>query len=59
MGAYSLESVIQKWEQGKLTTEQAIGQLLLLVQSLSARVGVLEQQGKRPFTGPQQPDSVD
>jgi hypothetical protein len=44
MGAYNLEEVIKRWERDELTAEQAIGQLFLLVQELSARVGKVEQR---------------
>jgi hypothetical protein len=43
MSNYSLEEIIKRWGHGNLTTEQAIGQILLVVQSLSRRVGKLEQ----------------
>lgn len=47
MSSYTLEDVIKKWEHGKLTTEQAIGQMLLLLQALSQRVGALEKTAVR------------
>ncbi len=43
MGNYALSDIIKRWERGKLTTEQAIGQLLLSLQELSTRVGMLEK----------------
>jgi len=43
MSNYTLEEIIKRWGHGNLTTEQAIGQILLVVQSLSRRVGKLEQ----------------
>lgn len=43
MGNYSLDEVIKRWERGTLTTEQAVGQMLLLIRSLSRRVGTLEK----------------
>jgi len=46
MGSYALTDVVKRWERGKLTTEQAIGQLLLLLQELSNRVGILEKNAK-------------
>ncbi|GIK55558.1 MAG: hypothetical protein BroJett015_12210 [Chloroflexota bacterium] len=52
MAAYSLETVLLKWEKGELSPEQAIGQTLLLVQELAERVGNLEKRlvaGARPF----------
>ena len=43
MSAYNLETVIKKWGQGTLTSEQAIGQILLMIKELSGRVGELEK----------------
>ena len=43
MGNYSLDEVITRWERGTLTAEQTIGQVLLLLQKVSQRVGVLEK----------------
>ena len=50
MSAYELEDVIQKWDVGKLTTEQAIGQILQLIlerdkrlQELESRIALLHQ----------------
>ncbi len=53
MGSYQLAEVIKRWEQGKLTSDQAIGQILLLIQSLSQRVGDMEQrlEAKRSRAG--------
>jgi len=42
MGAYDLDTLLKKWEREELSTEQAIGQILLLMQSISHRVGRLE-----------------
>lgn len=44
MGTYGLQEVIHRWERDKLTTEQAIGQILLLLLELEQRVRKLEQQ---------------
>ncbi len=30
MGTYGLDGVLTEWKQGTLTTEQAVGQMLLL-----------------------------
>ena len=38
MGTYGLEGVIRAWEQEQLTSEQAIGQILLLLQELEGRI---------------------
>jgi hypothetical protein len=44
MGTYGLEGVIQAWEQEQLTTEQAVGQILLLLQELEGRLRRIEQR---------------
>lgn len=44
MSAYELDTVLKKWERGDLSAEQAIGQVLQLLQELSARVGQLERK---------------
>jgi hypothetical protein len=51
LAAYSLETALQKWEKGELSTEQAVGQTLLIVQELAERVGRLERRavGERPL----------
>jgi hypothetical protein len=46
MGTYSLETLIRKWGLSELTTEQAIGQILLILQELIRRVEALEGRGK-------------
>ena len=57
MGNYVLSDVIKRWERGKLTTEQAIGQLLLSLQELSNRVGVLEKGAELQRNGGTTPKS--
>ena len=42
MGTYPLETIIREWKNGKLTSEQAIGQVLLLIQGLQKRLAELE-----------------
>ena len=42
MSTYGLEDVIHKWKVGKLTVEQAIGQILLLIQERDERLQELE-----------------
>ena len=42
MGTYSLETLVRKWGLSELTTEQAIGQILLFLQELVRRVEALE-----------------
>ncbi len=44
MGTYGLDAVIRAWEQERLTAEQAIGQLLLLLQELEERLGAVERR---------------
>jgi hypothetical protein len=44
MGTYGLEGVIQAWEREQLTTEQAVGQILLLLQDLEGRLRRIEQR---------------
>ena len=46
MGTYSLETLIRKWGLNELTTEQAIGQILLILQKLVRRVEALEGKGE-------------
>ena len=47
MGTYSLETLIRKWGLSELTTEQAIGQILLILQGLIRRVEELEGRGEK------------
>jgi hypothetical protein len=42
MAAYDLDTIVKKWEREELSSEQAIGQILLLLQSISQRIGRLE-----------------
>ena len=42
MGTYSIEALIRKWGLSELTTEQAIGQILLILRELVRRVEALE-----------------
>ena len=44
MGTYSLETLIRKWGLSELTTEQAIGQILLILQELIRRMEALEER---------------
>ena len=58
MGTYGLQEVIRRWGREQLTTEQAIGQILLLLVELDKRLQKLERRreslSKRPprKTGP-------
>lgn len=47
MGTYSLDEIMKRWRKGELTAEQAIGQILQLVQNLTRRVGSLERRLER------------
>jgi hypothetical protein len=44
MSSYNLNQIIKMWTKEELTTEQAVGQILLQMQSLSTRIGTLEKQ---------------
>jgi hypothetical protein len=44
MGSYNLDELITLWEREKLTTEQAVGQMLLILRTLSQRIRELEQR---------------
>lgn len=44
MSVYKLQVVLQKWEKGELSTEQAVGQMLQHLQMLAKRIGELERQ---------------
>ena len=55
MGTYSLEHIIQEWGKGKLTEEQVMGQILLIIQGMlkqlalvESRLGHLEQVKREP-----------
>jgi hypothetical protein len=43
MGTSSLDGILLAWKTEKLTTEQAVGQILPLLQELERRVAALEQ----------------
>ncbi|MFQ6014821.1 MAG: hypothetical protein ACE5NP_05200 [Anaerolineae bacterium] len=48
MGVYILEELIRKWARGELTVEQAIGQILLIIQTLEGRISKVEgKEGTR------------
>jgi hypothetical protein len=46
MGTYSLEELVRRWFTHDVTTEQAIGQLLQILQEIERRVKELESKGK-------------
>jgi hypothetical protein len=39
---YGLDGILRLWEVGRLTTEQAIGQILLLIRQMDTRLQELE-----------------
>lgn len=43
MGMYTLEEVVKRWTRGDMTTEQVVGQSLLILQDIAKRLGVLEK----------------
>lgn len=43
MGTYGLDGVLLGWKNGTLTTEQAVGQILQLLEQLDDRVKELER----------------
>ncbi len=44
MGTCGLEGVLTMWKAGKLTNEQAIGQMLQLLEIIERRLGELERR---------------
>jgi len=44
MGIYSLEHIIREWGRGNLTAEQVIGQILLVIQEIQARLARIESR---------------
>jgi len=46
MGTYGLDGVLAAWKIGTLTTEQAVGQILQLLQELEGRVSELERRNQ-------------
>ena len=48
MGTYGLEGVLTAWKTGILTTEQAVGQILQLLQELERRLAELERVSRPP-----------
>ena len=44
MGTYGIEGVIRAWEREKMTAEQAVGQILLLLKELEERLLRIEQR---------------
>lgn len=48
MGTYGLQELIRRWGRDQLTTEQAIGQILLLLVELDKRLQKLERRRESP-----------
>ena len=46
MGTYSLEELARRWFTHDITPEQAIGQLVQIIQELEQRLKALENRGK-------------
>lgn len=44
MGTYGLEEVISRWRRERLTTEQTVGQILLLLRDFEERLRALEKR---------------
>ena len=44
MSTYGLKGVIERWAAGKLTNEQAIGQMLQLMEVMELRLNELERR---------------
>jgi len=57
MGTYGLDEVIRRWEQTALTVEQAIGQILLLLQTFEERLREVESRPSAPKRGGARPNS--
>jgi len=51
MGTYGLKEVVFRWGRGMLTVEQAIGQILLLLQAIEERLRDLEHKRSAPEGG--------
>jgi hypothetical protein len=51
MSHYEIEEIITRWAKSELTAEQAIGQILLHLQSLSRRMGQIEKRLTRRRNG--------
>jgi hypothetical protein len=46
MGTYGLKGVMTMWKAGKLTNEQAIGQILQLLEIIEMRLNELERRAR-------------
>ncbi|MGQ0602679.1 MAG: hypothetical protein ACT4QE_13420 [Anaerolineales bacterium] len=58
MGTYGLDGVIKAWRLDKLTSEQAIGQILLLLKEFEDRLTLVESKvWKKPAASEGTPKS--
>jgi len=48
MATYSLDVLLRKWGREELSLEQAVGQILLIIQRFDQRISVLEGRKPRP-----------
>ncbi len=46
MGTYGLERIVHLWSVDRLTVEQAIGQMLQLMQEMDERIKALESRAE-------------
>ena len=44
MGTYSLDHIVQEWGKGKLTEEQVVGQILLIIQGIQKQLALVENR---------------
>jgi hypothetical protein len=51
MSAYDLNQLLRLWTADKLTSEQAIGQIIQQIQALSERISELERKVERGQSG--------
>lgn len=54
MKKYDLPELVKRWEREELTVEQAVGQIMLWLNTLSERITQLEsnrRKGQRPKSG--------
>ena len=58
MGTYGLEGVMIRWKAGKLSNEQAIGQILQLLEIIEQRLNELERRQRTQLTR-QAPDAAE
>jgi hypothetical protein len=49
MGTYSLDELARRWFTHEITPEQAIGQLLQIIQEIERRLKALEERDRGRF----------